>query len=56
MVISKVSDDVGHAIDRLIGILSVDDRDANPLASEPFHDSTADEAATTRDQYATIDP
>jgi hypothetical protein len=56
IVIAEVSDDVGDAVAWSVGALPIDDRERNPPASEPVHDGTADEAATTRDQYATIDP
>jgi hypothetical protein len=56
VVIAEVSDDVGHAVERTVWGLSVDDRNGSSRALEPLHDGTADETATTRDQYPTTDP
>ena len=56
MAVAEVSDDVSHAVARPFGTLPVNDRDGNPPALERLHDSTANEAATTSDQYATTDP
>jgi hypothetical protein len=56
VLVSEVADDVGDAVERTFRALPIDDRERNPPSSEPVHDGTADEAATTRDQYATIYP
>ncbi len=56
VVIAQVSNDVGHVAARPVGAHPVDDRDGNPPALKRLDDSTADEAATTRDKYATTGP